>query len=68
MTSFKRCPRCTHNSLRQVHESTVIGTTECKTTGKKTIVNRITKGLKCQLCNYNDIIVQLIYSKGHVVT
>jgi transcription elongation factor Elf1 len=67
MTSFRRCPKCSHNSLRQVRESTAIGTTECKTTGKKAIVNRITKGLQCQLCNYNDIIVQLIDSKGHVV-
>jgi cytochrome c-type biogenesis protein CcmH/NrfF len=67
MTSFKRCPRCTHNSLRQIHESTVIGTTEWKTTGQKAIVNRIRKGLRCSICNYQDIMVKLIDSKGHVV-
>jgi Zn ribbon nucleic-acid-binding protein len=48
------CPKCRKHSLLEVNEREVIGVTQCKMTGNKSVMSKRLFGVKCPLCNYNN--------------
>jgi hypothetical protein len=64
--TLSKCPRCKHQSLKEINESQVIGITHCAM-GKRAVMNRKQFGVKCLLCNYSNLKVNIIDSRGHKV-
>ena len=62
-----KCPKCSKNSLKEVNEREVIGLTQCKATGNKAVLSKRLNGVKCLLCNYNNIKTMFVDSRGHRV-
>jgi hypothetical protein len=60
-----RCPKCSKHSLKEVNEREVIGLTQCKMTGNKSVMSKKLNGVKCPLCNYNNVKTMFVDSKGH---
>ena len=59
-----KCPKCYKNSLKEVNEREVIGLTQCKTTGNKSVMSKKVNGVKCLLprCGYSNIKINWIAS------
>jgi hypothetical protein len=51
--------------LKEVNEREVIGLTQCKMTGNKSVMSKKLYGVKCPLCNYSNIKTMFVDSKGH---
>ena len=62
-----KCPKCSKHSLKEVNEREVIGVTTCKMTGNKSVMSKKLYGVKCPLCNYNNVKTMFVDSKGHRV-
>jgi hypothetical protein len=64
-----KCPKCSKHSLKEVNEREVVGLTQCKMTGNKTVLSKRLNGVKCLLpgCNYSNIKTMFVDSKGHRV-
>jgi hypothetical protein len=62
-----KCPKCSKHSLKEVNEREVIGLTQCKMTGNKSVMSKKLNGGKCPLCNYNNVKTMFVDSKGHRV-
>jgi hypothetical protein len=61
------CPKCKHRSLSSVEEREVVGLTQCKTTGNKSVMSKRLTGVKCLLprCGYSNIKTMFVDSKDH---
>ena len=60
-----KCPGCSKNSLKEVNEREVIGLTQCKMTGNKSVMSKKLYGVRCSLCNYSNIKTMFVDSKDH---
>jgi transcription elongation factor Elf1 len=60
-----KCPRCSKNSLKEVNKREVIGLAQCKMTGNKSVMSKKLNGIKCPLCNYNNVKTMFVDSKDH---
>jgi transcription elongation factor Elf1 len=65
MTIIGNCPLCKRHSLTSVEEREVIGVTTCKMTGNKSVMSKKLDGIKCPLCNYNNVKTMIVDSKDH---
>ena len=64
-----KCPKCFKYPLKEVNEREVIGLTQCKMTGNKSVMSKRLDGIKCLLprCGYSNITTMFVDSKGHRV-
>jgi predicted nucleic-acid-binding Zn-ribbon protein len=62
-----KCPKCSKHSLKEVNEREVIGLTQCKMTGNKSVMSKKLHGVRCLLCKYSNINTMYVDSKGHRV-
>ena len=60
-----KCPKCSKRSLKEVNEREVIGLTQCKTTGNKSVRSKKLNGVRCLLCGYNNVKIMFVDFKGH---
>jgi transcription elongation factor Elf1 len=67
MTIIGNCPLCNRHSLTSVEEREGIGVTICEMTVNKSVMSKKLNGVKCPLCNYNNIKTIIVDSKGHRV-
>jgi hypothetical protein len=51
--------------LKEVNEREVIGLTQCKMTGNKSVMSKKLYGVRCSLCNYSNIKTMFVDSKDH---
>jgi hypothetical protein len=65
MTIIGNCPKGKRHFLTSVEEREVIRVTTCKIAGNKSVMSKKLNGVKCPLCNYNNVKTMFVDSKGH---